>query len=400
MDSATQNDTQQQAQALNPTVDFIAGTIGGVAGLVVGFPFDTVKVRLQTASTSTRTSPSPSTLHLMLSIAREDKRLGIWGLFRGISSPIATAAPLNGLVFASYRFLLDFQRPSGEVQTEAEWTPTLGQIALAGMGCGIVGSVITTPTELIKIRQQMPSSSSFFNSSPSTLPTARQVATDIYKRHGIRGLYRGITATALRDLGFGSYFFAYEATCRYLPPLWGSLGSGVTERRRSETGALVHEMDHREGSESAGLGTLLVAGGVAGIAGWIFTFPMDVVKTRVQSHDGGYYLSSASTAVGTPAPTAISSSGSYGHSHYPHPQYQHQHSYPFAFSRGLHQGQSPSAPKRTLNPYRTTLSTFLHSFRTEGHAVFWRGLGATLLRAVPVNMATFGVFEGVVWVVG
>ncbi|KAK1224624.1 hypothetical protein PQX77_012461 [Marasmius sp. AFHP31] len=351
----------------------------------------------------------------MLSIAREDKRLGIWGLFRGISSPIATAAPLNGLVFASYRFLLDVQRPSGEIQTQTEWTPTLGQIALAGMGCGVISSVITTPTELIKIRQQMPSSSSFFSpGSTSTLPTAREVATDIFKRHGIRGLYRGITATALRDLGYGSYFFAYEASCRYLPPLWGSLGAGVfgageNGRRRSETGALVHEMDHREGSEGAGLGTLLVAGGVAGIAGWIFTFPMDVVKTRVQSHDGGYYLStSTSTAVGTPAPTAISSSGSYGHGHHlPHPQpqyqYQHQHSYPFAFSRGLHQSPSASSfssPSRPLNPYRTTLSTFLHSFRTEGHAVFWRGLGATLLRAVPVNMATFGVFEGVVWLVG
>ncbi|KAK1224631.1 hypothetical protein PQX77_012455 [Marasmius sp. AFHP31] len=69
-------------------------------------------------------------------------------------------------------------------------------------------------------------------------------------------------------------------------------------------------MDRREGSEGAGLGTLLVAEGVAGIAGWIFTFPMDVVKTRVQGHDGGYYLSSPSTtAVGTSAPTAISSFG-------------------------------------------------------------------------------------------
>ena len=75
----------------------------------------------------------------MLSIAREDKRLGIWGLFRGISSPIATAAPLNGLVFASYRCLLDIQKPSSE---EGEWTPSLGQIALAGMGCGIISSYV------------------------------------------------------------------------------------------------------------------------------------------------------------------------------------------------------------------------------------------------------------------
>ncbi|KAL0062176.1 hypothetical protein AAF712_010929 [Marasmius tenuissimus] len=265
----------------------------------------------------------------MLSIAREDKRLGIWGLFRGISSPIATAAPLNGLVFASYRFMLDVQRPSGEMQSEVEWTPDVGTDRV-----GWDGIVITTPTELIKIRQQMPSSSSFFNSSPSTLPTARQVATDIYKRHGIRGLYRGITATALRDLGFGSYFFAYEATCRYLPPLWGSLGSGVTERRRSETGALVHEMDHREGSESAGLGTLLVAGGVAGIAGWIFTFPMDVVKTRVQSHDGGYYLST-STSTTAVVITLIHNTNTNIHTPSPFPEVSTKAKFPPPHQRDL-----------------------------------------------------------------
>ena len=29
------------ADALDPTLDFLAGTIAGVSGLVVGFPFDT-----------------------------------------------------------------------------------------------------------------------------------------------------------------------------------------------------------------------------------------------------------------------------------------------------------------------------------------------------------------------
>jgi len=29
--------------------------------------------------------------------------------------------------------------------------------------------------------------------------------------------------------------------------------------------------------------------------------------------------------------------------------------------------------------------------------VFWRGFVPTIVRAVPVNMAVFGTFEGVVW---
>ena len=58
--------------------------------------------------------------------------------------------------------------------------------------------MITTPTELIKIRQQ----------SLQVPTTARQVAWQIFRESGIRGLYRGITATALRDTGYGAYFFA------------------------------------------------------------------------------------------------------------------------------------------------------------------------------------------------
>ncbi|KAG7092979.1 hypothetical protein E1B28_009280 [Marasmius oreades] len=336
---------------------------------------------------------NPSTFQLMLSIAREDQRLGIRGLFRGISSPIATAAPLNGLVFASYKFLLNVQMPREESEKRKlggivdEWTPTLTQIAIAGMGCGVISSIITTPTELIKIRQQTRSSSS--SSSTSKLPTAREVALDIYRRNGIRGLYRGITATALRDLGYGSYFFAYEATCRYLPPLSSRLSAISSSSYHSETGALVHEFDHRPESSWT---TLLVAGGVAGIAGWIFTFPMDVVKTRVQGNDGGLYINVGATNH-VPSPAHPHASGSYSSLSASSSSSSHMPNFAYNQALRTYASSSPIA----VNPYHNTLSTIVNSYKAEGWGVFWKGLGPTLLRAVPVNMATFAVFEGLVF---
>ena len=93
--------------------------------------------------------------------------------------------------------------------------PTLTQIFFAGAGTGMIGSyvtpatrclpelnsvyrVITTPTELVKIRQQ----------ALLTPISTRQMLQRIIQQDGIRGLYRGITATGLRDIGYGFYFFA------------------------------------------------------------------------------------------------------------------------------------------------------------------------------------------------
>jgi len=93
--------------------------------------------------------------------------------------------------------------------------PTLTQIFFAGAGTGMIGayvtfviryllvlnsvhSIVTTPTELVKIRQQ----------ALLTPISTRQMLRRIIQQDGIRGLYRGITATSLRDIGYGSYFFA------------------------------------------------------------------------------------------------------------------------------------------------------------------------------------------------
>jgi solute carrier family 25 carnitine/acylcarnitine transporter 20/29 len=80
--------------------------------------------------------------------------------------------------------------------------PTLTQITIAGAGTGILASLIATPTELIKIRQQA-------NTSTGAQPTAWAVARDLWKSHGVRGLYRGISSTAMRDMSYGASFLIF-----------------------------------------------------------------------------------------------------------------------------------------------------------------------------------------------
>lgn len=98
---------------------------------------------------------------------------------------------------------------------------------------------------------------------------------------------------------------------------------------------------------------LLVAGGVAGVAGWLITFPMDVIKTRIQG-------SEPTLAAIRPVATADRVPLIRPMKHRPHTT-------------------TPPAIYQD-NPYRTTLSTIVNSYRAEGRGVFYRGLAPTLIR--------------------
>ncbi|THH07964.1 hypothetical protein EW145_g3033 [Phellinidium pouzarii] len=334
------NATTSKKKQIDPVVDFVAGTIAGIAGLAIAYPFDTVKVRFQSPETSVKYR---STFHAFSTIVREEK---FKGLYKGIVSPMLSSAPLNGLVFSSYRFFMRVQLKSENDE------PTITQIGVAGVGSGIVASRIL-------------------------LRADQRPALDIFRRNGIRGLYRGLTATALRDVGYGAYFATYEAACRYFSrpaPRDSSLGRPIDRATERPLGnPTTSPIDHSSllsevESERVKLSwpALLLSGAMAGISGWIARFAFDVVKTRVQSVD-----------------------------YCPSGPGQKSASYP---SQDINITTAPtsSSTSTITHPYRNTLSTIVYSYRTEGVRFFFRGMAPTLMRAIPVNMATFGVFEGVV----
>lgn len=78
------------------------------------------------------------------------------------------------------------------------------------------------------------------------------------------------------------------------------------------------------------------------LAGWMATFPLDVVKTRIQ---------------GSFAQTGAAHAPLLGHSH-------------------------SSRHVEPTNPFRSTLSTVVYSYKMEGMGVFFRGLVPTLIRCV------------------
>ncbi|GHJ88908.1 hypothetical protein NliqN6_5310 [Naganishia liquefaciens] len=350
MSTGTDGPSIDASDQLDPKIDFLAGTVAGVAGLIVGQPFDTIKVRFQSTQYANRYS---STFGALMAIARDEKPRS---LFRGVTSPMAGIAFVNGLIFSSYGFFLRVQTGAGNgdgIGKNGSSEPSLWQIGLAGAGSGVMASFITCPTELIKIRQQ----SSTAKIAPTTIGTVKH----IIRQDGVSGLYRGFGSTAGRELAYGTYFFTYEGICRYFrnkrrrndsPPPSSIHHSAYAAHRQKpdplNADGLSPRHEHRVHHESLieeaeneleelSWGELMIAGGCAGTASWLATFPLDTIKTRIQ----GMSL-------------------------------------------------------KTGEKMPSTLSVTRNIIRKEGWRCLFHGLTPTLIRAFPTNAVVFLSFEAII----
>ncbi|TMW56641.1 hypothetical protein Poli38472_006651 [Pythium oligandrum] len=225
----------QPHQDYSVFVDFASGVVGGCSGIIVGQPFDTVKVRLQTHSTFYK-GPIDC-------VRQTFHHEGARGFFKGMSSPLFGSAWTNAIMFATY------ERTLRLIDDNAQ-SPKLSSVFTAGLVGGFFQCTAVTPTELIKCRLQVQDG---HESSHYRGPA--DCVKHIYKRNGIRGLFLGYPITLCREVpAFGFYFFAYE----------------YAKRRMTENGVSPHT-------------AMLTAGGLAGVGSWIIAYPADVVKSSIQT---------------------------------------------------------------------------------------------------------------------
>lgn len=132
------------------------------------------------------------------------------GLWEGLMKPGLLASCSRELLYSSIRFAIYPDLRSFFRQSESHH---LGLMALgekfgAGLIAGAVGSSIANPADLLKIRMQSEpgkiGSDGRFIRGPrrgqlKTYPSTFDAITQIFKREGFRGLYRGVSATCIRS---------------------------------------------------------------------------------------------------------------------------------------------------------------------------------------------------------
>jgi len=212
------------------------------------------------------------------------------------------------------------------------------QYYLSGAFAGITNSVLSGPIEHVRIRLQ-------------TQPHVSNPADRLYKGpiHCIRtlvskagvanGLYRGQAVTLLREMqAYGVWFATYE----YL------MNSDVKRRGlkdRSQVEAW----------------RLALYGGLAGEALWVASYPLDVIKSKMQT-DGLGVRGAAAQVVD-------------------------------AAGKGGVNGAVKEAAKEQfeVQRYKNMRDCFAQTWAEQGMRGFWKGLLPTLFRALPVSAATFTV---------
>jgi len=133
--------------------DLVCGSLSGAAGKLMEYPFDTVKVLLQTAPKGKY--PSGALLGGAIHCGRETvARSGFLSLYSGLSVPLVGAMLENATLFAAYGVAKKGVAALAYDGDAAATERSMLALAVAGAGSGVGVSFVLTPVELVKIRLQ------------------------------------------------------------------------------------------------------------------------------------------------------------------------------------------------------------------------------------------------------
>jgi solute carrier family 25 carnitine/acylcarnitine transporter 20/29 len=281
--------TQDNTQVFK---DLLGGTMGGIAQVLVGQPFDTVKVRLQSAAEGTYSGSGDVIKRLL---AKE----GPQGFYKGTLTPLIGVGACVSVQFSVNEYMKRFY------DSKSDGKPlSLAQYFNCGAAAGFANGFLASPIEHIRIRLQTQTGDQKLFSGPI------DCAKKVYQSSGISGIYKGLLPTLFREsVGLGIYFATYEA---------------LVGREIKATNIARNDIPAWR---------LCMYGGLSGYALWIGIYPVDVIKSKLQTDN-----------IKTPQ-------------------------------------------------YRGSIDVFKDVLAKNGIKGFYKGFVPTIMRAAPANGATFAVFE-------
>lgn len=238
---------------------FVAGGIAGAVSKTVIAPGDRVKIIFQ-VETGRHFS-----LREALWLATETvKEFGVTGLWIGNGATMLRVVPYAAITYVSFDYYHNafsylFQGRGGENKFDegrAVWVRFL-----SGAMAGATSTTFTYPLDLMRACFAARSSS-----RQTRFPSYRVAFRDATKHHGFLSLYSGLFPTLAGIMPYAGCSFACFETIKYYIVKWNHLKSDreIPPWQR------------------------LVAGGLSGLLAQSATYPLDIVRRRMQVTPGRY----------------------------------------------------------------------------------------------------------------
>ncbi|VEU19399.1 DEKNAAC100219 [Brettanomyces naardenensis] len=218
---------------------FMAGAVAGISEVLIMYPLDVVKTRMQLQVGSGAEAEYSGVIDCFSKIIKNE---GFGTLYRGILPPILMEAPKRATKFAANDEWGKFYRRQFGVDKMNQPLSVL-----TGATAGATEAFVVVPFELVKIRLQ---------DKNSKYKNALDVLKKTVNGEGLASLYNGLEATMWRQSIWNAGYFGIIFQVKSLLP------EPVTESQKTRND--------------------LLSGFIGGTVGTMLNTPFDVVKSRIQ----------------------------------------------------------------------------------------------------------------------
>ncbi|XP_031710533.1 solute carrier family 25 member 36-A-like [Anarrhichthys ocellatus] len=254
-------------------VHLFAGGCGGTVGAILTCPLEVVKTRLQSSSVTlyvsevhlstvngasvARVAP-PGPLHcLKLILEREGPR----SLFRGLGPNLVGVAPSRAIYFAAYS--------TAKEKLNGVLEPDSTQVHMVSAGlAGFTAITATNPIWLIKTRLQLET-----RSRGERRMNAFDCVRRVYQMDGLRGFYRGMSASYAGISETVIHFVIYESIKRKLVE---SKAHGSMDEEEESV---------KDASDFVGM---MLAAATSKTCASSIAYPHEVIRTRLREEGSKY----------------------------------------------------------------------------------------------------------------
>ena len=218
-------------------MEFFPGAVAGLTTAILGYPFDTIKTRMQISN--------GSTTNILFNMIKNN---GISSVYRGVTIPL-----ISNVIKRSYQYYIFEDLKQKNINPY-----------LSGSISGISGSLIGCPMHVIKANLQATDKNKYKNAS--------ELIKRIYKNEGWKGFYKGFYINLFKDALYGGFYLGnYTLLKNFIPQI-------------------IYNKEYTQVNDYQKKFTHFLAGGFSAVFIWGIFIPIDHIETAIQTDRGIDYI--------------------------------------------------------------------------------------------------------------